>query len=266
MVNPYPYFSFNEKTLDYALFRPNPGVFDRVTQFTYTNMFDAQMDAVFSAMTRLGYEDVELVVGETGWPSEGDPSQPYVNVDNALIYNGNLVRHVNSGLGTPLMRNRSFETYVFSLFNENLKPSTAERSFGLFKPDFSPVYDVGVLTSSQGKGPTASSPSSMPTAPAPPSSDGGKWCVPKSDSTDAALQANLDFVCSNGVDCKPIEEGGPCFLPSTVRSHASYTMNSYYQINGQHDFNCFFSGSGVITSGDPSMCPFLPGYHIYNTL
>lgn len=145
MVNPYPYFGFRPETLNYALFKPNPGVFDPVTKINYTNMFDAQMDAVFHAMKRVEYEDVELVVAETGWPSAGDPGQPGVSVENAVSYNGNLVEHVSSGKGTPMMPNRTFETYIFSLFNENLKPSLSEQNFGLFKPDLRPVYDIGVL-------------------------------------------------------------------------------------------------------------------------
>ncbi|XP_058109654.1 glucan endo-1,3-beta-glucosidase-like isoform X2 [Magnolia sinica] len=146
MINPYPYFGFSEKTLNYALFKPNPGIFDAATGHNYTNMFDAQLDAIYSAMKRLGYGDVELLVAETGWPSLGDANQPAVNMENAISYNGNLIRHVNSGKGTPLMPGRKFETYIFALFNENLKPgSTAERNFGLFKPDLTPVYDVGVM-------------------------------------------------------------------------------------------------------------------------
>lgn len=148
MVNPYPYFGFSEKTLNYALFKPNSGIFDPATGINYTNMFDAQMDAVYTSMKRLGYEDVAISVGETGWPSVGDANQPDVNLANALSYNSNLVKHASSGKGTPLMPNRTFETYIFSLFNENLKPTTSERNFGLFRPDFSPVYDVGILRSS----------------------------------------------------------------------------------------------------------------------
>lgn len=145
MVNPYPYFGFKAETLNYALFKPNGGVFDAVTGKNYTNMFDAQLDAVYSAMKRLGYGDVDIVVAETGWPSIGDPNQPGVSLENAVSYNKNLVKHVSSGEGTPLMPNRTFETYIFALFNENLKPSVSERNFGLFKPDLTPVYDVGVL-------------------------------------------------------------------------------------------------------------------------
>ncbi|KAK6926970.1 X8 domain [Dillenia turbinata] len=249
MVNPYPYFGFREQTLNYALFKPNDGVFDKVTGMNYTNMFDAQMDAVYSAMKKLGYGDVEIVVGETGWPSLGDPNQPAVNLDNAVSFNGNLVKHVNSGKGTPLMPNRTFETYVFALFNENLKPSTSEQNFGLFNADLSPVYDVGVLRNAQG-------PAADPYPPTPPAPSGSldkRWCIPTSDASDQVLQANIDFVCSSGsVDCKPIQDGGSCFNPDTVKSHASYAMNAYYQANGRHDFDCDFARSGTLTPSDPS--------------
>lgn len=149
MVCPYPYFGFTDETADYALFRPNGGVLDGATGLNYTNMFAAQMDAVYSAMKRVGYGDVDIVVAETGWPSAGDPNDMGVNLDNAVSYNANLMEYVSSGVGTPLMPNRSFETYIFSLFNEDLKPGVKEQNFGLFRPDFEPVYDVGVLRNSQ---------------------------------------------------------------------------------------------------------------------
>lgn len=146
MVNPYPYFGFGPETLNYALFNSNDYVFvDPVTKMNYTNMFDAQLDAVYSAMKRIGYGDVDIVVAETGWPSAGEPNQTGVGLDYAAAYNGNLIKHVNSGKGTPLMPNRVFETYIFSLFNENLKSSVSEQNFGLFKPDFTQVYDVGIM-------------------------------------------------------------------------------------------------------------------------
>ncbi|XP_004241225.1 glucan endo-1,3-beta-glucosidase [Solanum lycopersicum] len=242
MICPYPFFGFNDATLDYALFKPNNGVYDKATGMNYTNMFDAQIDAVYSAMKALGYADVDIVVAETGWPSAGDPNQPGVSLENAISYNVNLVKHVNSGVGTPLMPNRTFETYVFSLFNEDLKPSTSERNFGLFRPDFSPVYDVGILRNTQALSPPAMAPEVSK-----------KWCVPKTDASDAALQSNLDFVCSSGiVDCQPIKDGGPCFEPNTVRAHAAYAMNAYYQANGGKDLDCNFINTGVVTNYDPS--------------
>ncbi|KAJ4877544.1 hypothetical protein Rs2_42562 [Raphanus sativus] len=62
VVNPYPFFGYSPETLDFALFRPNPGLFDHDTKLHYTNMFDAQLDSVYSAMDRLGFSDVAIVV------------------------------------------------------------------------------------------------------------------------------------------------------------------------------------------------------------
>lgn len=92
-----------------------------------------------------------------------------------------------------------------------------------------------------------------PTAPSPTADDGDKkWCVPNKDASDAALQSNIDYVCGSGVDCTPIQDDGPCFEPNTVRSHAAFAMNAYYQANGRNNFNCDFISTGVVTTIDPS--------------
>ncbi|KAJ3680795.1 hypothetical protein LUZ60_015284 [Juncus effusus] len=255
MVNPYPYFGYNDRTLNYALFRPNSGVFDPATNINYTSMFSAQLDAVYSAMQKLNFSDVGIAVGETGWPTAAEPGQAGVSVADAEAFNGNLIRMVNSGLGTPLMPNRTFETYIFSLFNEDLKPGPiAERNFGLFKPDMTPVYDVGLL-----KDPTVEpgrAPSSAPTpsgSGSPSTSKPGNWCVPKSNTDPDSLQNNINYACQY-IDCKPIQTGGKCFQPDTLMAHAAYAMNDYYQKNGKHSYDCDFSGSGVTTTTDPKIC------------
>ncbi|KAE8694520.1 Detected protein of confused Function [Hibiscus syriacus] len=136
MVNPYPVFYCSPDTLDYTLFRPNAGVFRP----------NAHLDTVYSAMKLLGFDDLDIVIAETGWPSLGDPIQVGVDAETAAEYNGNLIRHVTSGVGTPLMPNRTFETYIIALFDEHLKPGpTCERYFGLFRPDLTPAYDIGIL-------------------------------------------------------------------------------------------------------------------------
>lgn len=101
-------------------------------------------------------------------------------------------------------------------------------------------------------------PAPKPSPSTPLSPQGGKkWCVPKMDASEAALQADIDYVCSQGsVDCSPIQAGGTCFDPNNVRAHAAFVMNSFYQREGRHDFNCDFSGSAVITTTDPSMLLF----------
>nr|KYP64980.1 Glucan endo-1,3-beta-glucosidase [Cajanus cajan] len=253
MVNPYPYFGYNGKNVNFLLFRPNRGLTDRNTKLHYTNQFDALMDAVLSAMKALGYGDVDIVVGETGWPSVCD-GWDACSIDNARSYNAELIKHLASGKGTPLMPNRTFETYLFALFNENQKPGPiAERNWGLFQPDFTPVYDSGVFRTGQRPArPITPTRPATPAAPAGPAVGGQKWCVPKAEASDQALQANINYVCSQGVDCKPIQPGGNCYAANNVKALATYAMNAYYQANGRHDYNCDFSNTGLITTTNPS--------------
>ncbi|CAA7399079.1 unnamed protein product [Spirodela intermedia] len=241
MVNAYPFFGFSPETLDLALFRESPGVVDPATGLTYTNMLDAQLDAVFSAMAALGFADVEIAVAESGWPSAGEPWEVGAGVENARQYNGNFLRRVSSGAGTPLMPNRTFEAFVFSLFNEDLKPGPAsERNYGLFLPDFSPVYDVGVVL----RPPATAAPLPMRAA---------SWCLPKPNTDEKSLQENIDFVCGRGgMECMAIRPGGACFLPDTLQAHAAFAMNAFYQAAAHSPSACDFGQTGLVTLEDPS--------------
>ncbi|XP_059667263.1 glucan endo-1,3-beta-glucosidase [Cornus florida] len=254
MINPYPFFGCSADTIDYALFRPNSGVFDENTHLTYTNMLDGQLDAVFSALKLLGFTDIEIVIAETGWPSIGDPAQVGVDADNAAQYNRKLMQHVTSNVGTPLMPNRTFETYIFALFNENLKPGmTSERNFGLFEPDMTPVYDVGILRpTAKANFPSNPTPYFAPAMSPLPGSKRKQWCLPKTGASEEALQNNIDYVCGLGLDCRPIQEGGACFLPDNVRAHAAYAMNAFYQATEKDEYDCDFEQTGSVTSIDPS--------------
>lgn len=259
MVNPYPYFGYSPEQASFALFKPNRGIRDRYTKRTYTNMFDQLIDAVHISMKKLGYGDVDIAVGETGWASAGDSFEPKCTIPNAASYNGGLVKKYNQGIGTPLLPGRKFETYIFALFNENLKSGAAsERNFGLFQPDFTPVYDIGIMRGTSGV-PDQPGPQPTPSVPTPPTKGNEKWCVSKAEATDEQLQSNIDYVCSQGMDCGPIQPKGACFNPNTKRAHASYVMNSWYQSKGRNDFDCNFSGTGTITTSDPShgACSFL---------
>ncbi|KAM7271558.1 hypothetical protein ACFE04_030772 [Oxalis oulophora] len=259
MFNPYPYFNFNPKMQDYVLGRPNnPGVFDGVTKIKYNNMFTELIDSTYSAMKAVGFGDVQIALGETGWPSAGDPGMDWCNVNNALQHNTLVRKIVESGNGTPLLPNRKFDTFIFGLFNENQKPgSAAERNFGLFRPDFTPVYDIGIMSNGQpakrGNTPVPVAPGNTPVPEGPvPLASGKKWCVAKPTATDQQLQSNIDWGCGQGVDCSKIQVGGPCLEPNTVKSHASYVMNTYYRNNGGNDLNCNFAGTGLISNADPS--------------
>jgi hypothetical protein len=86
---------------------------------------------------------VEVRVSETGWPSAGDANETGATPQNAARYNGNVMRLVAQGKGTPLRPAAPLRVYMFALFNENMKPGpTSERNYGLFKPDGTPAYEL----------------------------------------------------------------------------------------------------------------------------
>ncbi|KAK9286725.1 hypothetical protein L1049_015128 [Liquidambar formosana] len=253
-INPYPFFAYQSdprpETLAFCLFQPNSGRVDSGNGIKYMNMFDAQVDAVRSALNAMGFKEIEIVVAETGWPYSGDSNEVGPSVENAKTYNGNLIAHLRSMVGTPLMPGKSVDTYIFALYDENLKPGpSSERAFGLFKPDLSMTYDAGLSKSSL----TPSTPST-PVNPSPKPTTVG-WCVPKPGVTDAQLQQNLDYACGQGIDCSPIQPGGACFEPNTVAAHAAYAMNLLYQTAGRNPWNCDFSQTATLTSNNPSKLP-----------
>ncbi|XP_042418252.1 glucan endo-1,3-beta-glucosidase 7-like [Zingiber officinale] len=255
MINPYPFFAYQSdpspETLAFCLFQPNAGRHDAGSGSTYMNMFDAQVDAVRAAIAAAGFPEVEIVVAETGWPYRGDAGEEGATVENAQAYNGGLVAHLRSLAGTPMAPGKSVDTYIFALYDEDLKPGpTSERSFGLFRLDLTPTYDAGITKSSS----NAAGPVSQNSTEATPQRAVGKgWCVPKLGATEAELQANLDYACGQRmVDCSPIQQGGACFEPNTVRSHAAYSMNQFYQVSGRNAYDCDFSGSAVVTTDNPS--------------
>ncbi|RWV81046.1 hypothetical protein GW17_00057573 [Ensete ventricosum] len=154
-INAYPYFAYKDSPakvpLDYVLFNPTAGMVDPYTKLRYDNMLYAQVDAVIFAIARLGYGGVEVRVSETGWPSKGDPNEVGATVENARAYNRNLLLRQMRSEGTPVRPNQRLEVYLFALFNEDMKPGpTSERNYGLYQPDGTMVYNVGLaaLTSS----------------------------------------------------------------------------------------------------------------------
>lgn len=152
-INAYPYFAYKEDPsripLGYALLNPNPGVPDPYTRLNYDNMLYAQVDAVIFAMAKMGFGGIEVKVSETGWPSKGDPEEVGATVENAEAYNKNLLLRQLRNEGTPLRPNQGLDVYLFALFNEDLKPGpTSERNYGLYQPDGSMAYNVGLVSTS----------------------------------------------------------------------------------------------------------------------
>ncbi|CDP09618.1 unnamed protein product [Coffea canephora] len=144
LVSVYPYFSYigdpSDISLDYALFTSR-GIVVQDGSFGYQNIFDAILDAQYSAQEKEGGSSVNIVVSETGCSYDGNP--PVASSTNAGIYYKNVISHVKSGKGTPRRPGRGIETFLFAMFEENQKlGAETERHFGLFFPDQQPKYRI----------------------------------------------------------------------------------------------------------------------------
>ncbi|TKY48649.1 Glucan endo-1,3-beta-glucosidase 14 [Spatholobus suberectus] len=149
LINAYPFFAYKDNpdqiSLNYVLFQPNPGSTDPNTNLHYDNMLYAQIDAVYAAIKALGHTDIEVRISETGWPSKGDPDEVGATPQNAEIYNSNLLKRIEQKQGTPANPSVPIDIFVFALFNEDLKPGpVSERNYGLYYPDGTPVYNIGL--------------------------------------------------------------------------------------------------------------------------
>lgn len=122
-------------------------------------------------------------------------------------------------------------TYTYPAYSTPTSPST---------PTMTPVT-------------TPTTPTSTTPSTSTGSSGGQSWCIASQSASETALQVALDYACGyGGADCSAIQQSGSCFNPDTVRDHASYAFNNYYQKNPVPT-SCDFGGTAVLTSVDPSM-------------
>ncbi|XP_073295985.1 glucan endo-1,3-beta-glucosidase-like [Primulina huaijiensis] len=121
LINLYPYNVYrinSDIPIGFALFQENPFNFrdDVVTGVRYRNLFDMMVDGVIAAMAVSWQENIPVIVTETGWPSETE-AQAVGNY--AEMYLKGLVKHVRSGIGTPLRKEGVTEAYIYELFDES---------------------------------------------------------------------------------------------------------------------------------------------------
>ncbi|KAG8057287.1 hypothetical protein GUJ93_ZPchr0002g26690 [Zizania palustris] len=255
-VDAYPYFvwSENNKTvpLEYALFQGGGRYVDPGTGLTYTNLLDEMLDAVVASMAKLGYGEVKLAIAETGWPNGGDYEQIGGNAHNAAIYNRNLAARMAENPGTPARPGAKMPVFVFSLYNEDLKPGPGtERHWGLYYANGTAIYPIDL---------TGARPLwSYPPLPAPENNTpykGPVWCVLADHGknlNETAVGNALAYACGQGNGtCDAIQPGRECFLPNTTAAHASYAFNSYWQQLRKTGATCYFNNLAEETTKDPS--------------
>ncbi|XP_028105270.1 LOW QUALITY PROTEIN: glucan endo-1,3-beta-glucosidase 2-like [Camellia sinensis] len=246
MLNIYPYYDYMQSNgvipLDYALFRPLPSnkeAVDANTLLHYSNVFDAMVDAAYFAMAYLNFTNIPVMVTESGWPSKGDSSEPDANLDNANTYNSNLIKHVLNKTGTPKHPGISVSTYIYELYNEDMKPGPlSEKNWGLFDANGVPIYILHLT----GSGSVLANDTANQT-----------YCTAKDGADAKMLQAALDWACGPGkVNCSALLQGQPCYEPDTVAAHATYAFDTYYQQMGKASGTCDFNGVATITTTNPT--------------
>ncbi|XP_047339421.1 PLASMODESMATA CALLOSE-BINDING PROTEIN 1-like [Impatiens glandulifera] len=80
-----------------------------------------------------------------------------------------------------------------------------------------------------------------------------QWCIADEQTPNELLQNALDWACGNGANCSMIQPKQACFLPNTLKDHASFAFNSFYQrLKHKDDDSCYFRAAALITDLDPS--------------
>nr|DAD46332.1 TPA_asm: hypothetical protein HUJ06_004562 [Nelumbo nucifera] len=243
-VNIYPFLGLYTDSafpVDYAFFDSDSA---RVNDNgnAYYNMFDANLDTLVWALQKNGYGNLPVVVGEIGWPTDGDKN---ANLGYAQKFNQGFMDHISAGKGTP-MRPGPVDAYLFSLIDEDAKsiaPGNFERHWGIFYYDGLPKYQINLRTTNSGALVPAKNVQYLEK----------KWCVmsPSVSLDDPQVAPSVSYACSLG-DCTSLGYGTSC-AELDARGNISYAFNNYYQKNNQLEGACKFPNQlSMITKADPS--------------
>lgn len=242
-VNIYPFLSLyaNEHfPVDYAFFDgvSNPIVDNGIP---YTNVFDANFDTLVASLKAVGYGDMTVIVGEVGWPTDGDRN---ANINFALRFYRGLLPRLAANKGTPV-RPGYIEVYLFGLIDEDAKsiaPGNFERHWGIFRYDGQPKFPMDLSGQLQDKYLVgAQNVQYLPK----------KWCVLRPDAKDISkLAENINYACTFS-DCTTLGYGSSC-NGLDPNGNASYAFNMYFQVQNQEDLSCNFQGLAMVTDQNVS--------------
>uniref|UniRef100_A0A0E0KH03 glucan endo-1,3-beta-D-glucosidase n=1 Tax=Oryza punctata TaxID=4537 RepID=A0A0E0KH03_ORYPU len=246
-VNIYPFLSLygnDNFPLDYAFFDGTTSPVVDTNGIQYTNVFDANFDTLVSALVAAGVGGLPIVVGEVGWPTDGDKN---ARVDLAQRFYAGLLRKLASNAGTPLRPNQYVEVYLFSLVDEDAKsvaPGNFERHWGILRYDGQPKYAMDLT----GQGRNTALVAARGVAYLP-----RVWCVLNPRATPDAMSRigdNVNYACTYA-DCTSLGYGSTC-NGMDAAGNASYAFNAYFQVQNQVEESCGFQGLAVQTQQDPS--------------
>ncbi|KMZ57864.1 Beta-1,3-endoglucanase, family GH17 [Zostera marina] len=242
-INIYPFLSLHADPnfpLTYAFFDGGTSAPVVDGSITYTNVFEANYDTFIFALEKNGFPTMSVVVGEIGWPTDGDPNA-----------NANYARHFNQGLldriirksGTPKRPNLPPDIYIFSLIDENAKsiePGNFERHWGIFNYDGTIKYPLSFYN---GRSLVAAKGVKYMEK---------QWCVlsPTASIADPNVPGSTQYACTYS-DCTSLSYGSSC-NGLDVRGNISYAFNQFYQTRNQQNGACGFGNLAKLTRTDPS--------------
>ncbi|XP_018451983.2 glucan endo-1,3-beta-glucosidase 8 [Raphanus sativus] len=247
-INIYPFLSLygnDDFPLNYAFFDGAQPIDDHGV--SYTNVFDANFDTLVSSLKAVGHGDMPIIVGEVGWPTEGDK---HANTGDAYRFYNGLLPRLGTNKGTPL-RPTYIEVYLFGLLDEDAKsiaPGAFERHWGLFRFDGQPKFPLDL--SGQGQNTLLVGARNVTYLP-------NKWCEFNPDAKDLTkLAKNIDFACTFS-DCTALGYGSSC-NGLDANGNASYAFNMYFQVKNQDEMACVFQGLARVTDKNISQgqCEF----------
>lgn len=107
----------------------------------YKNLLEAQLDAVYHAIRKVGYETDNLMLGEIGFSTGGAEVATH---ENARRFLHNFIKLRRDG--TPLIR-KSIPTFLFAFIDEDLKDTCGgrteyERHWGIHHADGNPKHGL----------------------------------------------------------------------------------------------------------------------------
>ncbi|XP_019163522.1 PREDICTED: glucan endo-1,3-beta-glucosidase 8-like [Ipomoea nil] len=213
-------------------------------KYRYTNAFEFLYDSAVVALAKAGYPDMEVVLGQIGWPTDGTKD---ATPENAARFYRGFIPHMVNKKGTPRRRNKNIDAYLYTISDENKMSFPAYgpyiRHYGIYEYDGTPKFEIDF----SGKGRKVLPPAAKGTVKLPL-----RWCVFNGNVTNEKhVELHMQAAC-NFSDCTSLQPGGSC-SNLNFTSRVSYAFNAFYQLGTQDALPCGgYSGLGVITMADPS--------------